>query len=90
MLYLGYIGMAIPFAFGIGALASGQTDETWLRISRRWTLLARFFLSIGLILGQLWAYEELGWGGYWASHPVENAGFLPWLTCTWFLQLDHY
>ncbi len=86
MLYLGYIGMAIPFAFGIGALASGQTDETWLRISRRWTLLAWFFLSIGLILGQLWAYEELGWGGYWAWDPVENAGFLPWLTCTAFLH----
>jgi cytochrome c-type biogenesis protein CcmF len=85
-MYLGYIGMTIPFAFGIASLASGQTDETWLRVTRRWTLVAWFFLSIGLILGKLWAYEELGWGGYWAWDPVENAGFLPWLTCTAFLH----
>ncbi|RMG16065.1 MAG: heme lyase CcmF/NrfE family subunit [Deltaproteobacteria bacterium] len=85
-LYLGYIGMSIPFAFGIAALASGQLDETWLRVTRRWTLFAWFFLSIGLVLGMLWAYEELGWGGYWAWDPVENAGFLPWLTCTAFLH----
>ncbi|RMG11903.1 MAG: heme lyase CcmF/NrfE family subunit, partial [Deltaproteobacteria bacterium] len=85
-LYLGYIGMVIPFAFGIAALASGKLDETWLRLSRRWTLTAWFFLSIGLVLGMLWAYEELGWGGYWAWDPVENAGFLPWLTCTAFLH----
>ncbi|MDF1563321.1 MAG: heme lyase CcmF/NrfE family subunit [Deltaproteobacteria bacterium] len=86
MLYLGYIGMVIPFAFGVAAMASGKLDETWLRLSRRWTLTAWFFLGFGLILGMLWAYEELGWGGYWAWDPVENAGFLPWLSCTAFLH----
>ena len=85
-LYLGYIGMSIPFAFGIAALASGQLDQTWMIVTRWWTRIAWLFLSVGLILGKLWAYEELGWGGYWAWDPVENAGFLPWLTCTAFMH----
>ncbi len=85
-MYIGYIGMAVPFAFGLAAMASGQTDETWVRLCRRWTLVGWLFLSLGLILGKLWAYEELAWGGYWTWDPVENAGLLPWLTCTAFLH----
>ena len=86
MLYLGFVGMTIPFAFGIAALASGQLDDSWLRAVRRWTMMAWLFLSIGLTLGALWAYEELGWGGYWGWDPVENAGLLPWFTATAFLH----
>jgi cytochrome c-type biogenesis protein CcmF len=85
-LYTGFVGMSIPFAFGMGALISGQLDDTWIASVRRWTLGAWFFLSMGLTLGMLWAYEELGWGGFWAWDPVENAGFLPWLTATAFLH----
>src|SRR5262249_4111715 len=65
MLYLGFVGMTIPFAFGMAALATGQLDDSWLRAVRRWTMVAWLFLTIGLTLGGLWAYEELGWGGYW-------------------------
>jgi cytochrome c-type biogenesis protein CcmF len=86
MLYLGFTGMAIPFAFGIAALASGQLDDGWLLAVRRWTMLSWLFLTVGLTLGALWAYEELGWGGYWGWDPVENAGLLPWFTATAFLH----
>ncbi len=86
MLYLGFVGMTIPFAFGIAALVTGQLDDSWLRAVRRWTMVAWLFLSIGLTLGALWAYEELGWGGYWGWDPVENAGLLPWFTATAFLH----
>ncbi len=85
-LYTGFVGMSIPFSFGLGALISGQLDDAWIASVRKWTLGAWFFLSMGLTLGMLWAYEELGWGGFWAWDPVENAGFLPWLTATAFLH----
>jgi len=82
LLYLGFVGMTIPFAFGVAALATGQLDDSWLRAIRRWTMTAWLFLTVGLALGALWAYEELGWGGYWGWDPVENAGLLPWFTAT--------
>ena len=85
-LYLGYIGWTIPFCFAIGALAHGKLDYGWIAAMRRWCLVAWVFLSIGLVLGGLWAYEELGWGGYWAWDPVENAAFWPWLTGTAFIH----
>jgi cytochrome c-type biogenesis protein CcmF len=85
-LYTGFVGMTIPFAFGIAALASGHLDDSWLRAVRRWTMFAWLFLSFGLFLGMIWAYEELGWGGYWAWDPVENAALLPWFTATAFLH----
>ena len=86
MLYLGFVGMTIPFAFGMAALISGQLDDSWLVAVRRWTMTAWLFLTVGLALGALWAYEELGWGGYWGWDPVENAGLLPWFTATAFLH----
>ncbi len=86
MLYLGYISMTIPFAFAIAALVSKQLDSDWLVAIRKWTLVSWLFLSIGLVLGMWWAYVELGWGGYWAWDPVENAALLPWLTMTAFLH----
>lgn len=85
-LYIGFVAATIPFAFGVAALASGRLDDMWLGSVRSWTLVCWFFLSLGLILGGRWAYEELGWGGYWAWDPVENAGLLPWLTTTAFLH----
>lgn len=85
-LYLGFVGMSVPFAFAIAALATGKLDTTWIRTTRRWTLFAWFFLSLGNLFGALWAYEVLGWGGYWAWDPVENAAFMPWLTGTAFLH----
>jgi cytochrome c-type biogenesis protein CcmF len=85
-LYLGYVGMTVPFAFAIGALLSGRLDDTWLRVTRRWTLFAWMFLSLAILFGMWWSYEVLGWGGYWAWDPVENASFLPWLTATAFLH----
>jgi cytochrome c-type biogenesis protein CcmF len=85
-LYTGFVGMTIPFAFGIAALATGHLDDSWLRAVRRWTMFSWLFLSFGLTLGMIWAYEELGWGGVWAWDPVENAGLLPWFTATAFLH----
>ena len=86
MLYLGYVGMAVPFAFAVGALMSKRLDNEWVHTVRRWTLIPWMFLSAGIIMGSQWAYMELGWGGYWAWDPVENASFLPWLTGTAFLH----
>src|SRR3989441_5246967 len=86
MLYLGYISITIPFAFAIGALLSKQLDTEWLTAVRKWTLVSWLFLSIGLLIGMWWAYVELGWGGYWAWDPVENAALLPWLVMTAFLH----
>ena len=86
MLYLGYISITIPFAFAIAALLAKRLDADWLVAIRKWTLLSWLFLSIGICLGMWWAYVELGWGGYWAWDPVENASLLPWLTMTAFLH----
>jgi len=85
-LYVGFVGMTIPYAFGMAALITGQLDDAWLRAVRRWTMMSWIVLSFGLILGMIWAYEELGWGGYWGWDPVENAGLLPWFTATAFLH----
>jgi cytochrome c-type biogenesis protein CcmF len=85
-LYTGFVGMTIPFAFGIAALITGHLDDSWLRAVRRWTMVSWLFLSFGLTLGMIWAYEELGWGGFWGWDPVENAGLLPWFTATAFLH----
>ena len=85
-LYLGYVGLTLPFAFAVAALATGRLDDTWFRTTRRWTILSWFFLGTGVLLGGWWAYVELGWGGYWAWDPVENASLIPWLTCTAFLH----
>jgi cytochrome c-type biogenesis protein CcmF len=85
-LYLGFVAMTIPFAFGLAALITGYLDDSWLRAVRRWTMVGWLFLTFGLGLGMLWAYEELGWGGYWGWDPVENAGLLPWFTATAFLH----
>jgi cytochrome c-type biogenesis protein CcmF len=86
MLYLGFVSFVIPFAFAIAALVTGRTDDRWIRLTRRWTLIAWLFLSLGLILGGRWAYDVLGWGGYWGWDPVEIAAFMPWLTGTAFLH----
>jgi cytochrome c-type biogenesis protein CcmF len=85
-LYLGYVATSIPFAFAIAALVTRRLDAEWLSIVRRWSLLSWFFLTIGITLGMWWAYVELGWSGYWAWDPVENASLLPWLTGTAFLH----
>jgi cytochrome c-type biogenesis protein CcmF len=86
LLYLGYVGMTIPYAFAAGALLSGRADERWIVATRRWTLLAWTALGIGILLGAKWAYEEVGWGGYYAWDPVENAALMPWLASTAFLH----
>jgi cytochrome c-type biogenesis protein CcmF len=86
LLYLGYVGLTIPFAFAAAALLSGRTDERWIVATRRWTLAAWTFLGIGILLGAKWAYEEVGWGGYYAWDPVENAALMPWLASTAFLH----
>ncbi len=85
-LYLGFTAFTVPFAFAIAALLNGRLDSRWITLTRRWTLLSWFFLSVGVIFGMRWAYEELGWGGYWFWDPVENASLLPWLTATAFLH----
>ncbi|MEZ5179228.1 MAG: cytochrome c-type biogenesis CcmF C-terminal domain-containing protein [Acidimicrobiales bacterium] len=86
MLYLGYVGFTVPFAFAIAALVTGRLGEGWLVETRRWTIFAWTFLTIGIVLGAWWSHEVLGWGGYWAWDPVENASFLPWLTATAYLH----
>ena len=86
MLYLGYTGFTIPFAFALGALLGRYPGEKWIHITRRWTMIAWCFQSIGILLGAHWAYAVLGWGGYWAWDPVENASLLPWITGTAFLH----
>ncbi len=86
MLYLGYISVTIPFAFAIAALLQGRLDTGWIHAIRKWTITSWLFLSIGITLGMWWAYVELGWGGFWAWDPVENASFLPWCTMTAFLH----
>ncbi|HEY5872130.1 MAG TPA: cytochrome c-type biogenesis CcmF C-terminal domain-containing protein [Gaiellaceae bacterium] len=86
LLYLGYVGLTVPFAFAIGALLSGKLDERWLIATRRWTLFAWAALGIGQLLGSHWAYVEVGWGGYYAWDPVENAALMPWLAATAFLH----
>lgn len=87
LLYLGYVGLTVPFAFAVGAMAAGTVeDDQWIRLSRRWTLGAWGFLTAAIIAGMWWSYEVLGWGGYWAWDPVENASFMPWLTATAFLH----
>src|SRR5215210_2953322 len=86
LLYLGYVGLTIPFAFAAGALLSGRTDERWIVATRRWTLSAWAFLGVGQLLGSHWAYVEVGWGGYYAWDPVENAALMPWLAATAFLH----
>jgi cytochrome c-type biogenesis protein CcmF len=85
-LYLGYVGLTIPFAFAMAALASARTDERWIVATRRWTLAAWAFLGLAILLGAKWAYEEVGWGGWYAWDPVENAALMPWLVATAFLH----
>lgn len=85
-LYSGFVAMTIPYAFGMAALITGHLDDAWLRAVRQWTMVGWLFLTFGLTLGMLWAYEELGWGGFWGWDPVENAGLLPWFTATAFLH----
>ncbi len=86
MLYLGYVGFTVPFAFAMAALITGRLGPEWLRTTRRWTIAPWMFLSIGLLLGGRWAYDVLGWGGYWGWDPVENAALMPWLVGTAFLH----
>ena len=86
MLYTGFVGFVVPFSFAFAAMATGELGSAWLRATRRWTLVPWFFLSIGILLGGRWAYEVLGWGGYWAWDPVENASFMPWLAATAYLH----
>src|SRR5918995_1398739 len=86
MLYLGYVGLTVPFAFAMGALLARRTDERWIVATRRWTLVAWTALGVGQLLGAHWAYEEVGWGGYYAWDPVENAALMPWLAATAFLH----
>jgi cytochrome c-type biogenesis protein CcmF len=86
MLYFGYVGMAVPYAFAMAALMLGMSGSQWLQRTRAWTLIAWGFLTVGIVLGGWWSYEVLGWGGYWAWDPVENASFMPWLVATAFLH----
>jgi cytochrome c-type biogenesis protein CcmF len=86
MLYLGFVAFVVPYAFAIAALVTRRSDDRWIRLTRRWTLVAWLFLSIGLVLGMRWAYDVLGWGGYWAWDPVETASLMPWLSGTAFLH----
>jgi len=85
-LYTGYVSASVPFAFGTAALITGRFDDGWIRSTRRWAILSWFFLTLGNLFGARWAYEVLGWGGYWAWDPVENAAFMPWLVMTAYLH----
>src|SRR5512138_2325324 len=85
-LYLGFTGFTVPFAFAIAALITGRVSDFWITATRRWTITAWYFLSLGLLIGGWWSYHVLGWGGYWAWDPVENAAFMPWLTGTAFVH----
>jgi cytochrome c-type biogenesis protein CcmF len=85
-LYTGYVSASVPFAFAVAALATGRLGDQWIRTTRRWALFSWFFLSLGNLFGAMWAYEVLGWGGYWAWDPVENAAFMPWLVSTAYLH----
>jgi cytochrome c-type biogenesis protein CcmF len=85
-LYLGFTGLTVPFAFALAALITGRVGDAWITLTRRWTIVAWYFLSLGLLIGGWWSYHVLGWGGYWAWDPVENAAFMPWLTATAFLH----
>ncbi len=86
LLYLGFVGFVVPYAFAVAALVSGRSDDRWIRVTRRWRVAAWFFLSLGLIVGGRWAYDVLGWGGYWGWDPVEVAALMPWLSGTAFLH----
>ena len=86
ILYLGFTSFIVPFSFAVAALVTRQSGDLWIRTTRRWTLIAWMFLSAGLLLGGRWAYDVLGWGGYWGWDPVENAAFIPWLVATPFLH----
>ena len=86
ILYLGYVGFTVPFAFAIAALITGRVGEGWLMETRRWALFSWGFLTIGILLGGWWSYEVLGWSGVWAWDPVENASLLPWLTGTAYIH----
>lgn len=86
MLYVGYVGFSVPFGIGIASLAAARAGSSWLTVARRWTLTAWGFLTTGIVLGAWWSYEVLGWGGYWAWDPVENASFIPWLLATAFIH----
>ena len=86
VLYVGFVGFVVPFAFALAALITGELGQSWFRTTRRWTLTAWFFLGTGIILGARWAYDVLGWGGYWGWDPVENASFMPWLAGTAYLH----
>ena len=86
LLYTGYVGMAVPFSLGFGSLLAGRLDPEWPRRIRKWTIVPWAFLTLGIVAGSWWSYEVLGWGGYWAWDPVENASFMPWLTATAFLH----
>ena len=85
-LYLGFTGFTVPFAFSMAALITGRVSDVWITMTRRWTIVAWYFLSLGLLIGGWWSYHVLGWGGYWAWDPVENAALMPWLTATAFLH----
>ena len=86
ILYIGYVSFAIPFAIAMSALFTGEYKADWLKLIRKWSLFSWFFLGVGILLGSKWAYEELGWGGYWAWDPVENASLMPWLLASAFLH----
>lgn len=86
VLYLGYVGMSVPFALAVAALATNRLDDTWIVLARRWVMLGWAFLTLGLLFGAKWSYVVLGWGGYWAWDPVENAALMPWLTATAFIH----
>ncbi|MGH7519599.1 MAG: heme lyase CcmF/NrfE family subunit, partial [Gemmatimonadales bacterium] len=85
-LYLGYVGLTVPFAFAIAALLTGKLNEEWITSTRRWALASWYFLGMGLVIGGWWAYHVLGWGGYWGWDPVENSAFMPWLVMTAYLH----